>query len=159
MARGADILFMDADLATDLSGVPLVLASLRTYDVAIGSRAHPEATVTGRSPISAVRHHAFRAHAQRRTGITASDPQCGFKGFRQTAARLLFERLTLGGFGFDVELLVLAKRLGLRVTEVPVDWRAVPGSKIRPRDTFDMVLDVRRIRRRHLGLPRPENVE
>jgi len=59
-----------------------------------------------------------------------ADSQCGFKLFRAPVAEDLFRSLRTDGFGFDVELLLLAQRRGYRVTEVPVNWADQPGSKL-----------------------------
>ena len=75
------------------------------------------------------------------------DTQCGLKCFTQQAARELFSRQTIDGFGFDVELLFLARKRGYRVVEVPVTWRHVPASRVDPiRDTLRMLADVLRVR-------------
>jgi len=67
----------------------------------------------------------------RRLGVSAVvDTQCGFKLFRRAAADKLFGALATDGFGFDVELLLLAQRRGYRVAEVPINWTDQPGSKV-----------------------------
>jgi len=67
----------------------------------------------------------------RRLGVSAVvDTQCGFKLFRRAAADELFGALATDGFGFDVELLLLAQRRGYRVAEVPINWTDQPGSKV-----------------------------
>src|SRR5207244_11349247 len=72
--------------------------------------------------------------ALRLLGLTRlHDTQCGLKVFAREAALLLFEQLSVTGFAFDVELLLFADRLGLRVEEVPVEWRHVEASRGRPR--------------------------
>ncbi len=68
----------------------------------------------------------------RRLGVApVLDTQCGFKLFRGAAAAALFPQVTTDGFGFDVELLMLAQRRGFRVAEVAVNWADQPGSKVR----------------------------
>lgn len=75
------------------------------------------------------------------------DTQCGLKCFTRAAARELFKRQTIQGFGFDVELLFLARKRGYRVIEVPISWRHVPASRVDPlRDTLRMLADVLRVR-------------
>jgi hypothetical protein len=97
---------------------------------------------------------AFSAHARQLAGVGVSDPQCGFKAFRAEAAKMLFHLSRVDRFGFDVEVIVLAQRLGLRITEVPVRWRAVDGSKVRAlRDPFSMAVDVAKVRLRHRRRP------
>ncbi len=84
------------------------------------------------------------------TGLRFRDTQCGFKAFRTPVARLLFHLVRIDRFAFDVEILARAQRLGLRIAEVPVQWRHVPGSTIHPlHDSISMLDDVYRSR---LGL-------
>jgi dolichyl-phosphate beta-glucosyltransferase len=58
------------------------------------------------------------------------DTQCGFKLFTRKAARELFSRQTVDGWAFDVEILYLARRLGIKFAEIPVNWRSIAGSKV-----------------------------
>jgi dolichyl-phosphate beta-glucosyltransferase len=150
-AQGDAIVFMDADLATDLSALPRLLMALRHADVAIGSRTAPGAVVTGRSPTRTALHRGFGAQARHVAGISASDPQCGFKGFRNDAAKILFALSRLNGFGFDVEILLLADKLGYRIVEIPVRWHAVEGSHVRARDPMAMLLGLVRMRLLYRG--------
>lgn len=146
-ARGEVIVFMDADLATDLRALALALEALQTSEVAVGSRAVPGAVVTGHSRVRRTLHHAFRSQVGRLTGISTTDPQCGFKAFRSEAAKPLFAISRIEGFALDVEILLLAERLGYRVTEVPVQWHAVSGSHIRVlRDALAILRDSLRVR-------------
>jgi dolichyl-phosphate beta-glucosyltransferase len=79
-----------------------------------------------------------------------SDTQCGFKGLRAAAAEDLFSRLTIEGFGFDVELLLLARRAGLHVVQIPVDWHNSPLSRVHPlKDSARMLGELWAIRRRY----------
>jgi glycosyltransferase involved in cell wall biosynthesis len=151
-ARGRKVVFMDADLATDLDALPDMLTALDHADVVVGTRVHPEAVVSGRTPARELLHRAFRMQVRRLTGVRSSDPQCGFKGFRTDAAKVLFHLARTDGFGFDVEILMLAQRLGLHVAELPVSWRAMDGSKVRVLpDAARMSVEVMRARMRHLG--------
>jgi len=72
--------------------------------------------------------------------IDVKDTQCGFKMFTSKAAKMLAEQMTVDGYTFDVEMLVLAKRMGLKITEVPVHWRDMPGSKIKVWRDFPLIL-------------------
>lgn len=149
-ALGEAILFMDADLATDLAVVPQLLELLAGSDVVVGSRSTPGAIVRGRTALRGLMHRAFSRHARRLTGIRVSDPQCGIKAFRADAAKILFHLARTDGFGFDVEVLMLAEKLGFSVSEVPVDWTAVEGSKVRAvRDPAVMAIDITKARLRH----------
>jgi len=75
------------------------------------------------------------------------DTQCGFKCFTADAARALFALQRLQGFAFDVEVLFLARRMGMRVVEVPIEWRYRAESKVSPvRHALGMARDVLRVR-------------
>ena len=92
----------------------------------------------------------FNAFTRRMTATGLEDTQCGFKCFQAQAADELFARSTMNGFSFDVEVLHLARRLGLTIAEIGVDWHYREHSKVRPlRDAFSMTLDLLRIRWRH----------
>src|SRR6266545_3186267 len=81
------------------------------------------------------------------TGLPFWDTQCGFKAFRMSVCRPIIEGATIDRFGFDVELLYLAHRAGLRVREIPVRWNHYEGSKVNVMsDSFKMVSEVGLIR-------------
>jgi dolichyl-phosphate beta-glucosyltransferase len=143
------VLLCDADLSTPIEEERRLRAALDAgADLAIGTRAHPEARVvvrqaTGREGAGRLLNRLLRA-----LGLTdLRDTQCGFKLFRRDAARALFERARIDGFLFDVEILRLARRSGLSLAEVPVEWRNDPDSRVRPLQHWPQVLrDVVRIR-------------
>jgi dolichyl-phosphate beta-glucosyltransferase len=155
LAAAADIvLFSDADLSTPISETPKLIEPVAAgdCDVAFGSRA------LDRSLIGV--HQSWRREQGGRifnllvriaTGLPYWDTQCGFKAFRMNACRPLIEAAQIDRFGFDVELIYLARLAGLRLREVPVRWDHVAGgaldsSSIYSRDTLRMISDVRRIR-------------
>lgn len=149
-ARGALRLFSDADLSTPIEEVERLAAALgRGFDVAIGSRALPESAVAVRQPWwRQAMGRIFNACVQRLVVPGIRDTQCGFKLFTADAVQQIFPRLRIEHFGFDVEVLWLARRLGLRVAEVPVTWVDDPRSTVRPvADAARMFLDLLRIRR------------
>lgn len=151
-ARGRSIVFMDADLAADPARLPALVSALRSADVAIGSRAVEGAVVEGASSGRVLRGRTFNRWCRLVAGLPFRDTQCGFKGFRGSAGKVLFHISRLNGFAFDVELLLLASKLGLSVHEVPVHWTAVEGSRVHPlRDPLAMTLDVLRSRFRWRG--------
>jgi len=142
-ARGRSIVFMDADLATDLGDLPVLLDALERADVAIGSRGLAGATVDGATTTRARMGRTFNRLARVVTGLDLRDTQCGFKAFRAPVAQLLFHLGVVDGFAFDVEILALAKRMGYRVAEVPVHWHAVADSRVDVvRDPARMLRDV-----------------
>lgn len=148
-ARGALRLFADADGATAMEEYPALRAAIDAgAQVAVGSREGGGKVVKvsglrkflGRWFNIAVRGRAVR-------GIR--DTQCGFKLFTADAARALFGAAQEDGYAFDVEVLFLAQKRGLKIAEVPVNWTEIAGSKVRVwRDGMRMLKAVRRIRRR-----------
>jgi len=129
---GAYRLFTDADGATPIVELKRLEAALDSgADIAIGSRAldDPGVAVVAR-PHRVAAGRVFNwlvAHA----GLAEiSDSQCGFKAFTARAAEALFGMLRTRGFGFDVELLMLARAHGFRVAELAVNWSDKPGSKV-----------------------------
>ena len=141
---------MDADFAIDPRAVTRLLEGLRTNDVVIGSRALPDSMMETTYALRSVMGGLFNRLVTTGTGLGLHDTQCGFKAFRTPAARLLFHLVRIERFAFDVEILARARRLGLRIAEVPVQWRHVPGSTIHPlHDSVTMLSDVYRSR---LGL-------
>ena len=89
----------------------------------------------------------FNGFVRAITGLPFSDTQCGFKIFRREPARVVFEQQRIEGFGFDPEILFLAKRHGLRTAEVPVRWAHDPATKVHViRDSLIMFCDLIYIR-------------
>ena len=132
-ARGEIALFTDADLSTPIEEADKLLAALREkgYDAAIGSRAIDRTLIKVHQ--SAIREQAgilFNRMVRWIMGIGFSDTQCGFKAFRRERCRIIFEQQRIERFGFDPEILFLAKRHGLRVAEVPVRWSHDAGTKV-----------------------------
>ena len=132
-ARGEIALFSDADLSTPIEETGKLLSALREqgFDGAIGSRAVDRGLIEVHQ--SMIREQAgilFNHLVRWIMGIPFSDTQCGFKAFRREKARIIFERQRVERFGFDPEILFLAKRYGLRVAEIPVRWRHDDASKV-----------------------------
>jgi hypothetical protein len=147
LALGRHTAYMDADFAIDPTSVPLLVEGLRTNDVVIGSRALADSMVESSYALRSVMGNLFNRMVTVGTGLGYEDTQCGFKAFRTPVARALFHLVRIDRFAFDVEILSLAQRLGLRIAEVPVQWRHVPGSTIHPlHDSMSMLGDVYRFR-------------
>jgi dolichyl-phosphate beta-glucosyltransferase len=144
-AEGELIVFTDADGSYGPGEVARVTAALADAPVAIGSR--PAGWATG--PLGRrLASRLFNRAIQALLGLPFGDTQCGLKGFHRLAARELFGRARLDGFAFDVEVLFLARRLGLRVDEVPVRAEVRDGSKVQlVVDALAMLGDVLRVRR------------
>lgn len=148
-ARGRSIVFMDADMATDLNCLPSLLAALENAHIAIGSRAAPEAEITGATFMREMGGRSFNRIVRSVTPLRFLDTQCGFKAFRASTAKLLFHLSSIQGLAFDVELLALAQRIGYQIAEVPVRWDMVAGGKINMMtDPFAMTRDVISTRRK-----------
>jgi hypothetical protein len=145
---------MDADMAIDPRAIPLLIDGLRANDLSIGSRALADSMVESTYALRSVMGRLFNRLVTTGTGLDLHDTQCGFKALRTPAARLLFHLVRIDRFAFDVEILARARRLGLRITEVRVQWMHVPGSTVHPlHDSVTMVADVYRSRLGLLATP------
>jgi len=128
-ANGHYVFYTDVDLAYPIetleSFLPLLMAG--SYEVSAGSRVHEASTFRIHC-----RHfrYVYRRHLMSRLfnwvvrtsfGLGVMDTQCGFKGFTEEAAKAIFSRVGITGFTFDVEVLLIAKRFGYRVAELPVN--------------------------------------
>jgi glycosyltransferase involved in cell wall biosynthesis len=133
-AAGGDIvLFSDADLSAPITEAPRLLEPIAANqaDIVIGSRALDPSMIHAQQ--SLVRRNAGRAFnilVRMVTGLPLHDTQCGFKAFRRELAVPVFARQRIHGYAFDVELLYLARRMHLRILELPVHWSHAEGSKV-----------------------------
>jgi dolichyl-phosphate beta-glucosyltransferase len=145
-AEGELIVFTDADGSYGPREVARVTAALADAPVAIGSR--PDGWATGPAG-RRLASRLFNRAIQALLGLPFGDTQCGLKGFRRHAALEVFGRARLDGFAFDAEVLFLARRLGLAVSEVPVRAEEREGSKVQlVVDAVGMLRDVLRVRHR-----------
>ena len=127
------LLFTDADLSTPIAELEKLWAAVQAGDVAvaIGSRALDRSLIGVRQPEFRERAGQIFNWVMRIVlRLPLHDTQCGFKLFRQDAARAVFERQKLDRFGFDAEALFIARKLGFEIREVPVRWNDVAGSKV-----------------------------
>lgn len=147
-ATGDVFLFLDADLATHPSEFRNFIPALRTADIVIGSR-------TARGTVIATRQPAYRIVAGKLfnllavrwyLGLPFHDTQCGFKAFRKRT-KPLFDAMTSSGWTFDAELLARARKAGLRVTELPIEWRHGLESQVRLRDAPQILRELRKIKK------------
>jgi glycosyltransferase involved in cell wall biosynthesis len=148
-ARGDILLFTDADLSSPIEEAPKLFAALDSgADMAIGSRwLRPELQRERQSLTRQFYGRVFNLLLRVVLGLNFKDTQCGFKAFTRRAAQALFRRQTIERWGFDPELLYLARRFGLRVTEVAIVWSHAGGTRIHPlRDGLRMLQEVVRIR-------------
>jgi dolichyl-phosphate beta-glucosyltransferase len=148
-ARGRLALFTDADLSSPIEEIEKLLAALAAgNDVAIGSRALDRSLISiHQSRLRELAGIVFNGFVRAFTGLPFYDTQCGFKIFRREPAQIVFDQQRIQGFGFDPEVLFLAKRHGLRTAEVPVRWAHDPATKVHViRDSLLMFGDLIYIR-------------
>jgi len=154
---GEHVLICDADLATPIEELDGFWRFFEEgADIVIASRPLRGSHLVKQQPLYrkfAGRFFNLLVRAVAVHGI--HDTQCGFKLFRREAARAIFPLCSLNDFGFDIEVLHVAQRIGFRIREAPVHWYHRPGSKVRLlRDGLRMLLDLFRIHLRHRDLPR-----
>lgn len=149
IARGEEVLVTDADLSTPIEELEQLDAALAAgAGVAIASRAVKGSRVEVSQPIYRVlMGKAFNLIVQLVLLPGIWDTQCGFKLFRADVARPVFAAMTTDGFGYDPEVLYLAKRKGVRIAEVPVTWRnSAPTKVMAIRSSLDMFKHVVKVR-------------
>jgi dolichyl-phosphate beta-glucosyltransferase len=148
LTAAGDVVFLcDADLSMPPERLASFLEAVERADVVVGSReasgARRFAEPWHRHVMGRVFNYLVRALAVR--GI--SDTQCGFKALRRDAAQDLFGQVTLLGWGFDVELLFLARRYGYLLEELGIDWYFDSDTRVRPGiDTLHMLWELLTIR-------------
>jgi hypothetical protein len=148
-AKGAVALFTDADLSSPITEADKLFAALVSgADVAIGSRWLKRELQTERQPLYRQLYgRLFNLGLRILLGLGYRDTQCGFKAFTRQAIQVVFTRQRVERWGFDPELLFLARKFKLKTVEVPVEWAHDHRSKINPfRDGLRMGLDVLHIR-------------
>ena len=139
-------LFFDADLSTPLGETPKLIEPIANgeVDIAFGSRALDRSLIGVHQPWRREQGgRVFNLLVRVATGLPFWDTQCGFKAFQLDVCRPILEAAHVNGFAFDVELLFLANRAGLRVREIPVRWNHAEGSKVSFfRDSLRMLREV-----------------
>ncbi len=150
-ARGKWIVFSDTDLSAPIEQLPRLIEELEQgADLAIASRRLRGSVVIGLPRSIRLRSRFFSLLSRVLVLPGIKDTQCGFKAYRREAARALAERQKIDGYTFDVEHLLLARRLGLKVVEVPVKWIFSEGSQIHGfRDSARMFRDLLALRKLH----------
>lgn len=144
-AAGELVLFTDADLSAPIEESDKLIGALKNgYDVAIGSRALNRSLIsTHESPFREFAGIIFNKIVRVVLWLPFVDTQCGFKAFRRERCRTIFELQRIEGFGFDPELLYLARHYGLRAIEIPVRWGHSPDTKVSMlRDSVKMFVDI-----------------
>lgn len=148
-ARGEILLFSDADLSSPIEESEKLFAALQQgADIAIGSRWLQSHLQTQRQPFYRQAFgRIFNLMLRFTLGLRFKDTQCGFKAFTRKAADAIFSRQQIERWGFDPELLFLAKKFDFKVAEVPVAWAHSEGTRISPlRDGTRMFLEMLKIR-------------
>ena len=145
-------LFSDADLSTPIEEASKLVEPIHAgqLDVAFGSRALDRRLIgTRQSWAREQGGRVFNLLVRVSTGLPFWDTQCGFKAFGLEAFRPVLEKAHSDGFGFDVELLYLARHAGLRMREIPVRWNHHEGSKVHfVHDSLHMLQEVIAMRMR-----------
>lgn len=150
-AAGDVLIFSDADFSTPMEECEKLFQTLASgFDIVIGSRGLNESNVEvhqtwARETMGKI----FNVFIRSLLPLEFKDTQCGFKMFRRAAVELILPRMSIRGFAFDVELLIIAQQHQLRIAEIPVTWRNVRDSKVHPViNSFEMLRDLLQIRYR-----------
>ncbi len=123
-SKGKFIIFSDADLSVSIKNIDQFLTELKKSEVVIGSRRVLGAQIV--IPQAAFRESLGRGYTQLTrlvTGVKLSDFTCGFKGFTRKAAQEIFRKTLIDRWAYDSEILFLAKKLGYKITELPISWK------------------------------------
>jgi glycosyltransferase involved in cell wall biosynthesis len=148
-ARGRIVLFSDADLSSPIEEASKLFQALEAgADIAIGSRWLRAETQTQRQPLHRqLFGRIFNLMLRLTLGLKFKDTQCGFKAFRQAAVQAIFPMQKIERWGFDPEILFLARKFNFKVQEVPVAWGHSGGTRINPLvDGSRMMMEMFRIR-------------
>jgi dolichyl-phosphate beta-glucosyltransferase len=148
-AQGETVIFADADLSWPVADLArfMSLVDPVSAPIVIGSREGYGARRIGEPTYRHVMGRVFNRVVQALAVPGVEDSQCGFKALSRDAARAIFHRQRIDGFGFDVEILYLARRLGYPIRVVPLRWEHKENSRVMPvRDTLLMLSDVLRVR-------------
>lgn len=149
-SKGDIVLFSDADFSSPVTEAPKLIDPILEgkADVTFGSRALDRKLIGKHQPLFRdFGGRVFNLFMRAITGLPFKDTQCGFKAFRREPALPVFELQSIERFGFDPEVLYIARKQGLRLLEVPVVWNDAEGSTVRyASDSLNMFLDLVRIR-------------
>jgi len=146
-SNGRYILFMDADGSTNIAEFEKFRKYLKKYPIIIGSRYLKKGSIKIKQPF-------YRKAIARSSNLIIrsilwlpfKDTQCGFKLFRRDVALKIFPKMTLSRWGFDFELLAIAKKYRLKTKEITVDWYDDPNSRVKSSAIFKTFLDLFKVR-------------
>jgi len=147
-AKGEIRLFMDADNSTTIDQIENMFPHIENgFDVVIGSRRVKDAVITVHQSIFRERiGQIFNLIVRIINGLKIKDTQAGFKMFSSSAAEKIFPMQTIWQWAFDVELLMIAQKLGFKIKEVPITWRNNPLSHVRLKGMIMMLFDLTKTR-------------
>jgi dolichyl-phosphate beta-glucosyltransferase len=149
--KGDILLFSDADFSSPIEEAEKLLDAISSgYDIAIASRGMTNSNIeVAQHWMRETMGKVFNLIIRTLLPLHYQDTQCGFKMFRREAARSIVSRMKMDGFAFDVEMLVIAQVLRMKVIEIPITWRDAKGSKVHPiKSSLQMFQDVIKIRYR-----------
>ena len=146
--EGDYLIFCDADFSMPVEEIgKFVPPALDDYDVAIASREAPGSRRVDEPEYRHLMGRVFNFAVRLLALPGIQDTQCGFKAFRRDVAQDVFPRLTIGGWGFDVEVLFVARQRGYKLIEVPITWYYKSQSRVSPiTDSLNMLAEVLRVR-------------
>lgn len=151
-AKGRYVLFSDADLSTPIEEFEKLFKYLQNgYNISIASRELKGSNIKIRQcRIREYMGKTFNFIIRKVTKLDFMDTQCGFKCFDRDSIEKVFPNLKINDFSFDIEILYLASKLGLKIKEVPVTWENSAVSKVNPiKDSVKMFLNLIRIKKIH----------
>ena len=149
-AKGDFRLFTDADNSTSIDQVEKMWPYFKEgYDIVIGSRDVKGAVLDPPQPWirNVILGEGFKLLRKIVAGLWGiQDTQCGFKCFKKEAAEDAFPKCRINRFAFDPEILIIARKMGYKIKEVPVYWKNDPDSKVKPKWIINMAVDLLKIR-------------
>lgn len=154
-AVGKIRIFTDADLSTPITEIPKAIEFInKGYDIFIGSRALDHSLIKKHQPFyRELMGKTFNKFVQVMVLWGIKDTQCGFKAFTASAAESVFSKAVLDKFSFDVEALYIARKLKLKIAEVPIIWYNDERSKVSAiKDSYRMFFDILKIRSLHKNI-------
>ncbi len=145
VSKGEINLMMDADLATPLNQFEKIIKFIDNYDIVIGSRVSPKAE---RKPLKEILGKTSYFIVESILHLNLKDTQCGFKLFRKDVLDI-FEEQTIDGFGFDFEILYIARKKGYKIKEIPVKWKEKGDSKVKLKHYFLALNQLLEVKKNH----------
>ncbi len=146
-AKGKFIVFCDVDLSVSIRALAPMMRELRRHPMVIASRRLPKSRIVVHQPfIRECSGRIFTAVSNILCNTAVADVTCGFKGYHRDTAKLLFGKSRINRWVFDTEIVFFARKFGIAVFEMPVDWVDKAGSKVKPWDSILSIIDVIKIR-------------